>query len=148
MKNLILFLFLTLSSAYAFAQFPLGADSHAIKTYFAQNVPYASVQDYRAENGAKAVCFTKVRVLGDYTFYFNDYDECTSYAVTYGKDELGEVTSRFNGKFCSVRPAKWVSEDSTYEVTLIPARGAENYFSVVYKPLPLSELLSLTLASN
>jgi hypothetical protein len=148
MKNLSLFLILTLSSVVAFAQFPLGADSRAIKAYFDQNVPYASVQDFNAEDGARAVCFTKVRVLGDYTFYFDNNDKCTSYIVTYNKEVLGDVTKRFDGKFCKLHPTKWVSEDSTYDVTLIPSKGAENYFSIVYKPIHLSELLSLTLASN
>ena len=148
MKNLILFLFLTVSSVSAFAQFPLGADSHTIKAYFAENVPYALVQDYKTENGAKAICFTKVRVLGDYNFYFDNNDKCTSYVVTYDKNELYDLVDRFNGKFCKVRSTKWVSEDSSYEVTLVPSKGGENFFSIVYKPMPLSELLSLTLASN
>jgi hypothetical protein len=148
MKNLILILVLTVSSVAAFAQFPLGADSGTIKAYFAQNVPYASAQDFKAEDGAKAICFTKVRVLGDYTFYFDNNEICTSYIVTYDKHELGDVTGRFDGKFCKVCPARWVSEDGSYEVTLIPSKGAENYFSIVYKPIHPSELLPLTLASN
>jgi hypothetical protein len=148
MKRLFLLLLLIISFSSAFAQFPLGGDMPKIKAYFAETVPYATVQEFKTESGADAICFTKVKVVGDYTFYFDLNGLCTYYIVTYDRKELPDLTHRFDNKFCKLRTANWVSEDSTFDVTLIPPKTGENYFSIVYKPLPPVNIGSNTFASN
>src|ERR1700712_203451 len=134
MKRLILFLTLTIISLSAFAQFPLGSKLKDIKAYFNQNIAYASVQKFKTQDGVNAVCFTKVRVLGDYTFYFDKAGNCTSYVVTYDQRELKEVSTRFDIEFSRTQQTKWEDPDKTYDITLLPAKSGENYFSIVYEP--------------
>ncbi|MGZ3751799.1 MAG: hypothetical protein ACXVAU_11015, partial [Mucilaginibacter sp.] len=83
MKHLVLFLVFAAISVSAFAQFPLGSDRNEIKAYFDKNVSYASVGEFKTDDGTDALCFTKVKVVGDYTFYFDNNGLCTSYVVTY-----------------------------------------------------------------
>jgi hypothetical protein len=148
MKRLTLFLFLATFSLSAFAQFPLGNNLKEIKAYFAQNIPYATIQKFKTEDGKSAVCFTKVRVVGDYTFYFDNDGKCSSYVVTYDDRELRNVTIRFNAEFCRTQEARWVDVDDTYDVTLVLPKHGENYFSVFYKPKMTSVLTNNTYASN
>lgn len=119
-----------------------------IKSYFAENIQYASFQEFKPEGAGTAICFTKVKVVGDYTFYFDYNGLCTSYVVTYDRKELPELTQRFDNKFCKLYTTKWVSEDSTFDVTLLPPKAGENYFSIVYKPLPSDTFQANTLAAN
>src|SRR3569623_599194 len=134
MKRLILFAALSIVSLSEFAQFPLGASKQEIKNYFGQYVSYANVQEYKTGNdGGEAVNFTKVRVVGDYTFYFNDKDECISYVETYDKKDADEVIWRFDRKFCRLASNIWAAEDESFNATLLmnPRKGA-NYISIVY----------------
>jgi hypothetical protein len=135
MKQLYLILFLVTSTFSAFAQFPLGSDMGRIKTYFAENISYASVQEFKLANGTKGICFTKVKVVGDYTFYFDHYGKCSYYVVTYDEKELGDLIHRFDGRFCREYSTKWIAEDSTFDITLVPTKPGENYFSIIYRPL-------------
>ncbi len=137
MKRLVLIAALILASVSAFAQFPLGASKDEIKTYFGQHVSYANVQEYKTAKGGEALNFTKVRVVGDYTFYFNDQDVCTSYIETYDKNDTEDVIWRLDRKFCRLSTEVWGSEDETFNVTLItkPKKGA-NFISIVYKAAP------------
>jgi len=148
MKRLILFVFLIACSASAFAQFPLGSNLQKIKTYFADNIPYASVQEFKADNGDDAICFTKVKVVGDYTFYFDKKGECSSYIVTYDKSEWRGLAHRFDNKFCRMGDTKWIAEDGTFDISVILPQPGENFFSILYKPLVPTVLQSNTLASN
>jgi hypothetical protein len=148
MKRLFLFFLLITCSVSAFAQFPLGSDMPKIKAYFAETVPYATVQEFKTESGTDAICFTKVKVVGDYTFYFDLNGLCTSYIVTYDRKELPDLKHRFDNQFCRMFKTKWVSEDSSFDVTLIPPKAGENYFSIVYKPVEPVDVQSNTLASN
>lgn len=147
MKRLTLLLLLATFSLSAFAQFPLGSKLKDIKSYFAQNVAYASMQKFKTEDGSNAVCFTKVRVVGDYTFYFDKAGDCSSYVVTYDQRELREVSSRFDVEFNRTQEAKWEDPDKTYDITLVVPKNGENYFSIVYQPKAES-MMNNTLASN
>jgi len=148
MKQLLLIASLVICSISAFAQFPLGSDRAKIKAYFAANVPYATVQEFKTGNGNTALCFTKVKVVGDYTFYFDYAGLCSSYIVTYDKSELADVTKRFDNQFCHVKNTKWESEDSTFDVIMVPPKKGENFFSIVYQPLRSFTFPSNSFASN
>lgn len=149
MKRLILFAALSIVSLSAFAQFPLGASKEEIKDYFGQHVSYANVQEYKTKSG-EALNFTKVRVVGDYTFNFNEKDECISYVETYDKKDVDEVVWRFDRKFCRLASNIWGAEDESFNVTLVenPKKGA-NYISIVYRPVVKTDLQQgTTLAAN
>lgn len=148
MKQLFLFLFFAISSVPAFAQFPLGSNAESIKVYFDDNIPYASLQTFKTREGVNALCFTKVKVVGDYTFYLDESGNCSSYVVTYDVDELPELNARFDKEFCRLRETKWQAEDQTFNVTLIPAKDGENFFSILYTPARRSVTSANTLASN
>jgi hypothetical protein len=145
-KTALLSLLVTLSVS-AFAQFPLGSNAQKIKAYFAQNIPYASAQTFKSDKG-DAICFTKVRVIGDYTFYFDYNGICTEYVVTYDRKDMKDVVSRFDGQFCKLQNTKWVSEEGSFAVTLVPPGSGENYFSIVYKPTVSTNYRENALASN
>jgi hypothetical protein len=150
MKRLILIAALSIVSLSAFAQFPLGASKDEIKNYFDQNVSYANIQEFKTVNGGEALNFTKVRVVGDYTFYFNDRDTCVSYVETYDKNQTDEVIWRFDRKFCRLADNTWGSEDESFNITMIknPKKGA-NFISIVYKPVVNTDLKpGSSLASN
>jgi hypothetical protein len=143
-----MFIFLVTCSISAFAQFPLGSDINKIKSYFAENISYASVQEFKTENDIDAICFTKVKVVGDYTFYFDQNGLCSSYVVTYDRKELRDLIHRFDNKFCRLLATKWVAEDGTFDASVMLPKSGENFFSVVYRPLPPVAFKSNTLASN
>ena len=147
MKRLILLITLSVLSVSAFAQFPLGATKEEIKSYFGENVSYANVQEFKTANGSEALCFTKVRIIGDYTFLFNFDGVCTSYVETYDKKDMSEVVWRFDRKFCRLGTTIWGDEDNSYNVTLVanPKKGA-NFISIIYKPVTPAS--TNTLASN
>lgn len=150
MKRLILIAVLSIASLSAFAQFPLGASKDQIKNYFDQNVSYANIQEFKTAKGGEALNFTKVRIVGDYTFYFNDQDVCTSYVETYDKDQTDEVIWRFDRKFCRLASNIWAAEDESFNITMIknPKKGA-NYISIVYRPVVNADLKpGSSLASN
>ena len=149
MKQLIIIAALSIMSFSAFAQFPLGASKENISTYFSANVAYASAQEFKTKNGVEAICFTKIRVIGDYTFYFNDQGECASYTETYDQKQLDEIIWRFDRKFCRVSATEWTDEDGSFKISLIlhPKKGA-NYVSLEYKPVERTNFPTNTLASN
>jgi hypothetical protein len=99
MKSFTALIILMVSWSIAFAQFPLGANRDSIARYFGANVPYSSFQQFSTQNGNQAMCFTKTGVLGDYTFYFNNLGACTSYTVTYDKQQLDAIIRRMDIKF-------------------------------------------------
>jgi len=134
MKQLIILLLLATLSFSAFAQFPLGSKVADIKSYFAQNIPYASIQEFKTKAGENGICFTKVKVVGDYTFYFDNDGHCSSYVVTYDENELQDLIVRFDVKFCRMQETQWVAHDETFDVMLVPPKPGENFFSIVYKP--------------
>ncbi len=136
MRQLVIIALFSTLSFSAFAQFPLGADKEKIALYFAANIPYASAQEFKTKNGEDALCFTKVRVVGDYTFYFNEERECTSYIVTYDSKEINDIIRRFDRKFCLTSATEWTDEDGNFTITLVlhPQKGA-NFVNVVYKPI-------------
>src|SRR3569832_13299 len=137
MKRLpILLLFVTLSLTAA-AQFPLGSTMPKIKTYFSEHVPYSFEQEFRAENGDTAICFTKSKSIGDFTFYFDHNGICKSYVVTYGKEDLGEVEAMLDHKYCHLEQMRWVSEEGKFDVDVLPPAIGSNYFSVIYTTDPL-----------
>lgn len=140
MKQLILLLLLVTLSFSVFAQFPLGSKVADIKSYFAGNIPYASVQEFKTKAGENAICFTKVKVVGDYTFYFDNNGKCSSYVVTYDENELKELMVRFDAQFCRMQEMQWMAHDETFDVMLVPAKPGENFFSIVYKPKTTSVL--------
>jgi hypothetical protein len=149
MKRLFLLISLVTLSVSAFAQFPLGGEINKIKAYFAENVPYASVLEFKTEDGSNAICFTKVKEVGDYTFYFDHNGLCDFYIVTYDRKDLKDVISRFDGKFCKLFSNKWESAEGSFGVTLVPSKTGENFFSVIYKPKPPMMLkANNSLASN
>jgi len=150
MKRLILIAVLSIVSLSAFAQFPLGASKDEVKSYFDQNVSYANIQEYKTKDGSDALNFTKVRIVGDYTFYFNDQDVCTSYVETYDKNQTDEVIWRFDRKFCRLASNTWGAEDESFNVTMIknPKKGS-NYISIVYSPIVKTDVQpGSTLAAN
>ena len=137
MKRLpILLLFVTLSLSAA-AQFPLGSTMPKIKTYFGQNVPYSFVQEFRADNGDTAICYTKSKGIGDFTFYFDNNGICHSYIVTYGREDFREVESLLDHKYCHLDVTRWISEQGKFDVSVSPPETGSNYFSVVYTSDPL-----------
>lgn len=150
MKRFYLFLLFCGLSFSAMAQFPLGSNRDRIMDYFADNVQYASLQVFKADNGTEALCFYKVRVVGDYTFYFNRDGLCTSYVETYDEKELPGVIYRFDRRFCRVSAAKWTGENNAFEITLLYPGYGSNYFSIIYRPLIPTDFTTNinTLASN
>lgn len=150
MKRLIIFLLLATCSASAFAQFPLGGKEKDIRAYFNKNVAYASAKNFKTDNGTNGVRFLKPHGIGDYTFYFDSNGYCTSYVVTYGNRELDNVVDRLNATFRPVNSATWTSDSQDTDVTVVPPRDTDNYFSVVYlRSAGNIEISSpITLASN
>ena len=148
MKHLVLFLLLTIFSIPVFAQFPLGSNMKDIKAYFDKKVPYASAQVFKVEDGTRAICFTKVRVVGDYTFYFDINGTCTSYVVTYDEKDLPALTKVFDANYCKLNDTRWTTEDNSYEIKLIRPKNGENFISLVYKPLRGNSYASMAIASN
>jgi len=126
---LLLFVILSLSAA---AQFPLGSTMPKIKTYFSQNVPYSFVQEFTAENGDTAICFTKSKGIGDFTFYFDNNGICQCYVVTYGKEDFHSVESLLDHKYCRLEQARWISEEGKFDVDVLPPEAGANYFSLIY----------------
>jgi len=149
MKRLpILLLFVALSLPAA-AQFPLGSTMPKVKTYFGEHVPYSFVQEFRADNGDTAICFTKSKAIGDFTFFFDYSGVCHSYVVTYGKGDFREVESLLDHKYCHVETDRWISEEGKFTVDILPPETGANYFSVVYTSDPLpNETHNGTLAST
>jgi hypothetical protein len=147
MKQLIIIALFSTLSFSAFAQFPLGANEDNITSYFAVNVQYASAQEYKTKTG-EALCFTKVRVVGDYTFFFNDEQVCTSYTETYDAKQINDVIWRFDRKFCRTSETEWTDEDGNFKIKLVrhPKKGA-NFISVIYKPVEKPEM-GIRLAAN
>jgi len=148
MKTLpILLLFVTLSLTAA-AQFPLGSTMPKIKAYFYKNVPYSAVQEFKTDDGDVAICFTKVKVVGDFTFYFDHNGICTSYVETYGRRDLNEVESLLDHKYCRLDATRWISEEGKFDAVIsLPTIGA-NYFSVTYTSKPLLSVVGNTLVTN
>lgn len=132
MKRLPILLFFVTLSLTAAAQFPLGSTMPKIKAYFNEHVPYSFVQEFRAENGDTAICFTKSKVIGDFTFYFDHNGICRSYVVTYGKEDLHKVESILDYKYCHLEGTRWISEEGKFDVDVIPPATGANYFSVIY----------------
>ena len=143
---LLLFIILSLTAA---AQFPLGSTMPKIKTYFSEHIPYSFVQEFRAENGDTAICFTKSRVIGDFTFYFDHNGICRSYVVTYGKEDLRKVEAILDDKYCHLEGKRWISEEGKFDVDVLPPATGSNYFSVTYTSDPLiGNMRDNTLVSN
>src|SRR5579862_8822370 len=86
-KRLMLLVPLALCSFIASAQFPLKATKYEIRRYFDKNVSYTNQLEFKTQEGIDGLYFRKVRVVGDYTFYFNQTGECDSYIETYDKKE-------------------------------------------------------------
>jgi hypothetical protein len=149
MKQFLLIVFLSVSSVCAFAQFPLGASKDSINAYFAVNVQYASAQEFKTKNGLEGLCFTKVRVMGDYTFYFNEDEVCTLYTETYDTKQIADIIWCLDRKFCRISPTEWTDEDNSSKITLVrhPKKGA-NFVSIEYKPIEKTNSASNTLVAN
>jgi|GEM_PF-743756 len=149
MKRLTLIIIFSIFSVAAFAQFPLGASKENITEYFAGNVQYSSFQEFRTKNGMEALNYTKTRVVGDYTFYFNNEGTCSIYAETYDKQQLEEIIWRMDRKFCRLSANEWSDEDNSFHIilNLKPAKGA-NYVSITYKPVEQPAVSGSTLAAN
>jgi hypothetical protein len=130
---LILPVLLTICSSAAMAQFPLKASRRTIKNYFDEHVPYASQREFNTQEGIKALCFTKVKVIGDYTFHFNQTDECDFYIETYDKKEANRVTSYLNKILCPLTSSTWCDEDNLFTVTLMPDIEGTNYIALMYR---------------
>src|ERR1700749_1732297 len=109
MKQLLVFLFSMMFSVAAFAQFPLGSDENGIRAYFGKNIPYISAQDFTTQDSIKAVCFIKVKEVGDYTFYFDNAGICFSYTVTYDNKEMTDLVKRFNNQFVKIYATRWTA---------------------------------------
>jgi len=149
MKSLPIFFLFIILSLTAAAQFPLGSTIPKIKTYFGEHIPYSFVQEFRAENGDTAICFTKSKAIGDFTFYFDHNGICTSYVVTYGKEDFSEVKSILDHKYCHLETARWISEEGRFDVNVLPPETGSNYFSVIYTTDPLiTSTHDNTLVSN
>jgi hypothetical protein len=143
---LLLFVILSLSAA---AQFPLGSTMPKIKAYFSQNVPYSFVQEFTDENGETAICFTKSKAIGDFTFYFDNTGMCHSYIVTYGKEDVHEIESVLDHKYCRLEKTRWISEEGKFDVDILPPASGANYFSVIYTSDPsISNTRDNTFVSN
>ncbi|HWD88482.1 MAG TPA: hypothetical protein VG367_10175 [Mucilaginibacter sp.] len=150
MKSFTLFAFFLVFSATAFAQFPLGANKDNIFQFFERNVQYASFQEFKTMAGNEAVCYTKTRVLGDYTFYFDQEGNCDTYTETYDKRQLSDIIWRMDRRFCRISEKEWTDEDGSFHVTLDlhPRKGA-NFVSITYKLIePHPVMNSTTLAIN
>jgi len=149
MKRLTLIIIFSIFSVAAFAQFPLGASKENITSYFAGNVQYASFQEFKTKNGNEALNYTKTRVLGDYTFYFNQDGNCEAYTETYDKQQMDELIWRMDRKFCRISATEWSDEDNSFHLTLNlkPRKGA-NYVSITYKPVEQPAVSGSTLAAN
>jgi hypothetical protein len=149
MKRAALIIVLLVLSVTGFAQFPLGAGKEDIEAYFAGNVQFASFQEFRTKSGSDAFCYTKTRVLGDYTFYFNQDGTCNTYTETFDKRQLDELTWRYDRKFCRVSATEWVDEDNCVYITLLlhPKKGA-NYMSLTYRLIDPQKLGTNALAVN
>ncbi|MGZ3778312.1 MAG: hypothetical protein ACXVI9_12400 [Mucilaginibacter sp.] len=149
MKRLTLNIVLLLLSATAFAQFPLRASKENITAYFADNMQYASFQEFKTKSGNDAFCYTKTRILGDYTFYFNQDGTCNSFTETFDRKQLDELTWRYDRKFCRISATEWVDEDNSVHITLSPhpKKGA-NYMSLTYRSVEQAIIDPNTLAVN
>lgn len=149
MKRLILIFIFSVFSVAAFAQFPLGASKDNITSYFAGNVQYASFQEFKTKNGNEALNYTKTRVLGDYTFYFNEDGNCNCYSETYDQKQLDEIIWRMDRKFCRLSATEWSDEDNSFHLilNLHPRKGA-NFVSITYKPVEQPVVSTSTLAAN
>jgi len=120
-----------------------------IKTYFGEHIPYSFVQEFRAENGDTAICFTKSKAIGDFTFYFDHNGICTSYVVTYGKEDFSQIKSLLDHKYCHLEASRWISEEGRFDVDVQPPATRANYFSVTYTTDPLiGDIRDNTLVSN
>jgi hypothetical protein len=149
MKSLPILLLFVILSLTAAAQFPLGSTMPKIKTYFSEHIPYSFVQEFRAENGDTAICFTKSRMIGDFTFYFDHNGICTSYVVTYDRKDFHEIQSLLDHKYCHLETARWISEEGRFDVDVKPPVTGANYFSVTYTTDSLiSSKYDNTLVSN
>jgi hypothetical protein len=149
MKSLPILLLFIILSVTATAQFPLGSTMPKVKAYFYKNVPYSFVQEFRAENGDTAICFTKSKAIGDFTFYFDHNGICRSYTVTYGKEDLHLIESLLDHKYCHLAVTRWISEEGKFDVDILPPATGANYFSVTYTTDPLiSGTRDNTLVSN
>lgn len=137
MKRLPILLLFVVMSLSAAAQFPLGSTIPKIKTYFGEHVPYSFVQEFRADNGDTAICFTKTRAIGDFTFYFDHNGTCTSYVVTYGKEDFNQIEALLDHKYCHLELSRWISEEGKFDVDVKPPVTGANYFSVIYTSDPL-----------
>jgi outer membrane lipoprotein-sorting protein len=149
MKGLTaLFIFLGISSM-AFAQFPLGANQENISQYFESAIQYSSYQHFKTKEGSEAMCYTKTRVLGDYTFYFDKDGLCNTYTETYDKQQLDDVVWRMDRRFCRLSANEWSDEDGSFHVTLNlhPSKGA-NFVSITYKLMDDVKINAGTLAIN
>ena len=149
MKRLILGIVLLVLSGTAFAQFPLGASKENITAYFAGNIQYASLQEFKTRGGDDAFCYTKTRVLGDYTFYFDRDGTCNTYTETFDRKQLDELTWRYDRKFCRISAVEWLDENNAVRITLMlhPKKGA-NYVSLTYRVIELSKFDANSLAVN
>jgi len=149
MKRLTLIIVLLVLSLTGFAQFPLGASKENITTYFADNIQFASFQEFKTKSGSDAFCYTKTRVLGDYTFYFNQDGTCNSFTETFDRKQLDELTWRYDRKFCRISATEWVDEDNSVHITLMPhpKKGA-NYMSLTYRSVEQAKIDPNTLAVN
>lgn len=149
MKQPILIIGLLMFSVTVFAQFPLGASKENITAYFAGNVQYASFQEFRTKAGNEAFCYTKTRVLGDYTFYFNHDGTCNTYTETFDKKQLDELIWRYDRKFCRISATEWLDEDNSVHIRLLlhPKKGA-NYMSLTYRVVEPTKFDTNSLAVN
>ena len=137
MKALPILLLFVITSLSAAAQFPLGSTMPKIKNYFNDHVPYSFVQEFRADNGDTAICFTKTKIIGDFTFYFDHDGICRYYVVTYGMGDLHKVESLLDNKYCHLEATHWISEEGKFDVNVLPPETGANYFSVIYTTDPL-----------
>jgi hypothetical protein len=149
MKRLFLIIVFSVLALKVFAQFPLGSSKESIAAYFAGNVQYASFHEFKTPDGIDAFCYTKTRILGDYTLYFNEDGACSTFVETYDRKALNEIIWRYDRKFCRVSATEWIDEDNSVQITLVPhpQKGA-NYVSITYKPVEHSEFVTNTLAVN
>lgn len=132
MKHIILFLLLATCSVSAFGQFPLGSRERDIRAYFDKHIAYASATHFKTKDRISAMRFRKAKGIGDYTFYFDSNGYCCSCIETYSNNELDNVVSHLNSAYNPVDAATWESDNEDTSITIVPARGTENYFRVVY----------------
>jgi hypothetical protein len=149
MKQLIRIIVLSVLSVKTFAQFPLGASKENIIAYFADNIQFASFQEFKTTSGSDAFCYTKTRVLGDYTFYFNQDGTCNTYTETFDRKQLDELIWRYDRKFCRISAGEWRDECNAVRITLFlhPKKGA-NYLSLTYRLLEPAKFDINSLAIN